>query len=435
MNNSLIFLFILLVCSTVFALEPPDTIWITTDSAIEDNYMRSSGFITANYSTLQYASATSVNTAYFGLDATWKDTVLARASAGWVVTDAGIIIVADSVYTATRNMVYRCVLKPPPDEATFTGRDWDNSPGIGSELAWTTGLAGNYSTLYTGINSGDGTGYDASPIFDSVTITEYVLNYTDTINVPAEYVRDAYDNDRGWGVTAKQSASGGQVLWYSKENTVSTDYDPKFFIIMSSPLDVYGYEEVTIGLGGIEATGLYSLSPTSNYVSTNPLSIARTAFPQRDNVLIRPVDFTHLAIDSSTLGVCSLFVKGTATTPNTINFHICNQDWTEAGATYNKYDGTTDWSVAGGTDSSGTDIGVTIATASLNADQYYGVEIPLATAKLWIANNSSNGVLIRGTQTLIGTLNSDEATAANAPFFRFYPAEAEETQRRVYIIQ
>lgn len=431
--NKLTLIAMLLACCSAQALDIPDTIWMSSDSVVEDNYMRTSGFITANYGTVQSVYVTSVNTGYFGVDQTWIDTIAARSTAGWVITGAGVVLVADSVYTATRVMNYRVVLKPPYEETQFTGRDWDNSLGFGNELAWTTGLAANYSTINTGVNAQDGTGYDAGPVFDSVEITEYTEFFTDTIPVPAEYVQDCYDNGRGWGITAKQSVSGGTVYWYSHENTASSDYNPKFFVVMSNPLDVYGYEEINIGTGGIEATGIYSLTPTNNYASTNPLSLVKSAFPQTDVMLIRPVDFSHMTLTSGTVGACSLFVKGVASTPGNVNFHVCNQDWTEAGATYNTYDGSTSWSSSGGADSSGTDIGTAFDQIYLDAAQYYGVEVPLATAQAWLTAGSANGIMIRGVQTVIGTLNSDEVTAENAPYFRFYPLASSPERKRVIV--
>lgn len=433
MNKAVVIL-LLLVAATCSAIDAPDTLILNQSNLIEDVSGRGGGFLhsawLASSTYLDVTGSATGYVAYIFLNPQWKDTLQVYMNSGWMFRSGGLVMHIDTVLPSAIMTRFNGILKPVFSEDSVSAQDWDISGGLGAYKAFTTLFAANEATGFSGYNTGDGTGYDCTAPCDSVTYTADAANFWDTAFIPGEYIQDMWDNNASMGLRFRQITTGGQF----KVNTHEDTDPPYFFIIMISPLDSLGYEDVTKGTGGIEATFVSSFAPTTNYGSATPMNITKSAFPQVDNVLIRPVSFSHLSLTSSTLGACSLFVRGTATTAGYVDAHIMNRGWTEGGATYNTYDGSNSWSSVGGTDST-SDCSGAFGSFYMDADQYYGVEIPLDSAKAWLDAGSSNGVILRGrVNTIVGTIVSDEGTADNAPYFRLYPATSEPATRKRTVV-
>jgi hypothetical protein len=102
-----------------------------------------------------------------------------------------------------------------------------------------------------------------------------------------------------------------------------------------------------IGSTNNKDTNLIEGSPTTNDGSGAVLSTRKDGSNNRTRTIMH----WTLPSNSGTITKISLFLKqeSALANPGTIEVHeLTEEDWTEAGATWNKYDGITDWAAAGG---------------------------------------------------------------------------------------
>jgi len=137
-------------------------------------------------------------------------------------------------------------------------------------------------------------------------------------------------------------------------------------------------------------------NPTTNYGSSTTLSV-NTRASRNTRALVQ---FTIAAIPANSVSSATmqLYLTTAPAASRTHNAHLITQSWTEAGVTWDTYDGTNNWTTAGG-DFSGT------ATASTTTGTTSGVTLS------WTVTSDVQAY-VNGTATNYGWLVKDQTESA-----------------------
>lgn len=175
---------------------------------------------------------------------------------------------------------------------------------------------------------------------------------------------------------------------------------------------------------GTEDTYLREQAPTANQDATDGLEVHAFGSSNRANGLIRftlPAVLTGATINSATL---SLKVKDKTTT-YTVDAHRCLQAWTEGGATWNKYDGTTDWATAGGTGGADMTASATASVSVAASVNFYQDFAGLtADVQAWASGAANHGWLLK----------RNNYTAHDSHYIVFFRSEGTDGSRPILTV-
>ena len=146
---------------------------------------------------------------------------------------------------------------------------------------------------------------------------------------------------------------------------------------------------------------------TTNYGTNTSLDVGEYNGGTSTRRSLLKFDLSSLSGKVITSAVLRLYDSGTDYTDNTRTMYVNRmvRAWTEAGVTWNKYDGTNNWTAAGGfTNAADVEISQSIGSISMPNPPAAGyVEITLTTSEVqdWIDGTySNNGLgLSMGTET------------------------------------
>lgn len=157
-------------------------------------------------------------------------------------------------------------------------------------------------------------------------------------------------------------------------------------------------------------------TPTSNNGTATTLDVIMTggATPRRG---LLEFDITSIPSGSTvTSATLSLFTSNGLTNVNT-SIHRVTQAWTEAGSTWNKYDGITDWTSAGGDYDATADANATPSSTAAGTQTDFDIK---ALVQEWVDGTANYGMLVKittesGNTTGHQFASSDNATAGYRP--------------------
>lgn len=162
--------------------------------------------------------------------------------------------------------------------------------------------------------------------------------------------------------------------------------------------------------------GIMADNATTNYGTSNEIHVIMTGGGVPRRALLQ-FDLSSIPAGSTVVSaVLTLTAFANRLSADTLAVHRVTQAWTEAGVTYNKYDGTTSWGTAGG------DYDAT-ADATFVAPATTGATVDVAIASLvqeWVNGATNNGMIMK-VETETGTSkggqisSSDHATAGYRP--------------------
>ena len=140
------------------------------------------------------------------------------------------------------------------------------------------------------------------------------------------------------------------------------------------------------GASGIDAH-IGSFAPTTNYATNNVMYVGETTGDTDGNQSCFLIKFDLSSIPaSSIISSATLYLTQTAETASndrTMSVYRCLRAWTEAGVTWNKYDGTNNWGTAGARNTSTDRESSSIGSISLSATEANGEKtITLDAAKI-----------------------------------------------------
>ncbi len=167
---------------------------------------------------------------------------------------------------------------------------------------------------------------------------------------------------------------------------------------------------------------IISDGPTTNYGTHTALDVGEVPAATSTRRSLLKFDLSSLSGKLITSAVLRLYDGGADYTNNTRTMYVnrMKRAWTEAGVTWNKYDGTNNWTTAGGmTNSADCEVSPSIGSISMPNPPVSGyVEITLDTTSVqeWIDGTfTNNGIgLSMGTESDdMHEFNSKEA--ANKP--------------------
>ena len=181
------------------------------------------------------------------------------------------------------------------------------------------------------------------------------------------------------------------------------------------------------GTDGID-TFLKNTAATTNYGPNAGMDIGEKYLTNTGRALIK-FDFTkgtnpipaYSRIISATLYI-------TPVTDNSSNARVLSvyrslRAWTEAGATWNKYDGTSDWGTAGAANTTTDREAAAMGTANISASQTLNVGVPItlnvSKVQDWINGTfANNGMVLQvatESEDQFVYASSDHGTAAYRP--------------------
>lgn len=150
-------------------------------------------------------------------------------------------------------------------------------------------------------------------------------------------------------------------------------------------------------------TFMKDIAPTTNYGTAGGLDIGDKTALGKGRTLIK-FDFTK---GTNPIPAYSQIVSATLTlTPITDNSHNARvlsvyrslRAWTEAGATWNKYDGTSDWGTAGAANTTTDREAAAMGTANISGSQTLNVGVPItlnvSKVQDWINGTFANNGMV-----------------------------------------
>jgi hypothetical protein len=122
-------------------------------------------------------------------------------------------------------------------------------------------------------------------------------------------------------------------------------------------------------------------------------------------------------INSATLTLTTKFANSGG---QTVGAYRCLKAWTEGGATWNKYDGSADWTTAGGYDTS--DASATLSASASNGAPDANIDLTganlIADVQAWASGTTNNGWLLKRT-----------AESSDSLYVGFYTSEGTDGSR------
>ena len=171
-------------------------------------------------------------------------------------------------------------------------------------------------------------------------------------------------------------------------------------------------------------TYIRSTNPTSNYGTETTMNIGESnASTQIGHALVK-FDLTGLPAGLTFTGATlNMTIQADySSNARTMRCYQLLRNWTEAGATYNKFNGTDDWQTAGGTganDMEQTDMGNVALTATETVNTSKDIVLDTDIVQGWYDGSINNyGVLIKNdteTDDMYAWYSSDYSTAGYRP--------------------
>lgn len=199
----------------------------------------------------------------------------------------------------------------------------------------------NDVTFIDGIDDGQAVLTYEREYYDSTTTKEgywWVKVPKIATSTDCDYIQMYYDNA---GAVNISSSTGPwrddyyEAVWHFGENATATSYS---FQDGVSP---------TAGYAGTEDLNLESGTPTTNQNGDTSIMVDYLACAQGAAICRALMQWDISTISSCTVGSASITVTVTNGTADRYSVYALRQNWTETGATWNTYDGTNSWTIAG----------------------------------------------------------------------------------------
>lgn len=216
--------------------------------------------------------------------------------------------------------------------------------------------------------------------------------------------------------TVSFSRTGTYVIQLSGDDGIESAFDEITIVVNPVAPTTISFQDGSSSYSGTRDTGITAKSPTSNQGTKKSIDINGSP----DIAALLRWDIQSIAT-GNIVQSATITLNVTGASVNTYQIYEVDQNWSETGATWNKYSSTGNWQTAGA--QGALDVGATVLgtlkatakgkiTITLNADG-------IAVVQKWIDNPGSNfGLVIKnyaaGNDVL--TFDSRQAsTAANRP--------------------